>query len=59
MAMIVNIGSKMPMNRTSESSKKASSIALHNRGAATLGRREGEIMTFGYCAPVELFHCKP
>jgi hypothetical protein len=47
--MVVNIGLKMPMNRTSQSSKNVSRIALHNRETAALGCREGEIMTIGYC----------
>ena len=45
----------MPMNRTSESSRKASWIVSRNRGA---GCREGEIMTFDYCSPAELFTAK-
>jgi len=43
------------MNRTSESSRKASWIASRNRGT---GCREGEIMTFDYCSPAELFTAK-
>ena len=48
----------MPMNRTSGSSRKASWIALDDRGTAALGCREGEIMTFDYCSPAELFTAK-
>jgi hypothetical protein len=46
------------MNRTSESSRKASWIALRDRGTAALGCREGEIMMFDYCSPAELFTAK-
>lgn len=46
------------MNRTSESSRKVSSIALNNRGIAALGCREGEVMTFDYGSPAELFTAK-
>jgi len=46
------------MNRTSESSRKASWIALHDRGAAALGFAEGEIMMFDYGSPAELFMAK-
>jgi len=46
------------MNRMSGSSRKASWIALSDRGTAALGCREGEIMTFDYCSPAELFTSK-
>ena len=46
------------MNRTSGWSRKASWIALRDRGTAALGCREGEIMTFDYCSPAELFTAK-
>ena len=48
----------MPMNRTSGWSRKASWIALRDRGTAALGCREGKIMTFDYCSPAELFTAK-
>ena len=48
----------MRMNRTSGSSRKASWIALRDRGTPALGCREGEIMTFDYCSPAELFTAK-
>src|SRR5262249_721439 len=56
--MTTSTGLKMPMNRTSGSSRKASWIALRNRGTAALGCREGKIMTFDYCSPAELFTTK-
>ena len=56
--MTTSTGLKMPMNRTSGSSRKASWIALDDRGTAALGCREGEIMTFDYCSPAELFTAK-
>jgi hypothetical protein len=31
---------------------------LRDRGTAALGCREGEIMTFDYCSPAELFTTK-
>lgn len=43
------------MNRTSAWSKKANWIASHDHGAAVPGRQEGEIMTFDYGSPAELF----
>ena len=46
------------MNRTSGWSRKASWIALRDRGTAALGCREGKIMTFDYCSPGELFTAK-
>ena len=46
----------MSMNRTSGSSRKASWIALRDRGTAALGCREGEIID--YCSPAELFTTK-
>ena len=56
--MTTSTGLKMPMNRTSGWSRKASWIALRDRGTAALGCREGEIMTFDYCSPAELFTAK-
>jgi hypothetical protein len=56
--MATSTGLKMAMNRTSGSSRKASWIALRDRGTAALGYREGEIMTFDYCSPAELFTAK-
>ena len=44
----------MPRNRTNGSPRKASWIALRDRGTAALGCREGDIMTFDYRSPAEL-----
>src|SRR5262249_49471241 len=57
-AMTTSTGLKMPMNRTNGSSRKASWTALRDRGTAALGCREGEIMTFDYCSPAEVFTAK-
>lgn len=46
------------MNRTSEWSRKTNWIRLHDHGAAALGCHEGEIMTFDYRSPAELFMAK-
>jgi hypothetical protein len=56
--MTTSTGLKMPMNRTNGSSRKASWTALRDRGTAALGCREGEIMTFDYCSPAEVFTAK-
>jgi len=46
------------MNRTSESSRKANWIALHDRGTITPRCADGDIMTFDYGSPAELFMAK-
>lgn len=46
------------MNRTSESSKKISWIELYDGRTAVPGWAEGEIMTFDYRSPAELFIAK-